>query len=152
MAAERTPFLSDPVHGLVNQAHLKTCEPQHDVEALVHMSKLQQALWIDYLGKPWGTHYNLVLRIDFGEGPPESGHLIQGMFEISNRSSSLGPRQASFLSSMILPPPSLSICSDTTTYKTASILEIYIPPSYRHELSIRLLYGNLPSWQVFCKH
>ena len=75
----KMPFLSGPIENRTSQARARTQEPQGDLEAVVPLAKVQQVLWLDYLRRPWGTHYNLTLRVEFGEQGPTVQQLFQGL-------------------------------------------------------------------------
>lgn len=59
------PFITGPV--AAPDAQLRLSPPQGDVAALVPLSKVQEVLWLDYIRRPWATHYILTLQIDLAE-------------------------------------------------------------------------------------
>ena len=73
------PFLSAPIEIEPAQSHARTHEPQGDLEAVVPLAKVQQILWIDYLKRPCGTHYNLTLKVELGPRCPTNQQLFQGL-------------------------------------------------------------------------
>lgn len=75
----KMPFLSGPIENQTAQARARTQEPQGDLEAVVSLAKVQWVLWLDYLRRPWGTHYNLTLKVEFGEQCPTIQQLFQGL-------------------------------------------------------------------------
>ena len=73
------PFLSAPIESQPAESHVRTHEPQGDLEAIVPLAKVQQILWMDYLKRPCGTHYNLTLRVELGAQCPTTQQLFQGL-------------------------------------------------------------------------
>ena len=72
-------FLSAPIEILPAQGQVRTQEPQGDLEAVIPLAKVQQILWMDYLKRPYGTHYNLTLRVELGAQCPTIQQLFQGV-------------------------------------------------------------------------
>ena len=78
-AVPKMPFLSGPIESQPAQNHAVTQEPKGDLEAIVPLSKVQQVLWMDYMRHPSGTHYNLTLKVEFGQQCPSIQQLFQGL-------------------------------------------------------------------------
>ncbi|XP_044717203.1 AMP-binding enzyme domain-containing protein [Hirsutella rhossiliensis] len=65
MAHSPMPFITGPV--TIPDSQLRLSPPQGDLVAIVPLSKVQEVLWLDYIRRPWATHYALTLRIDLTE-------------------------------------------------------------------------------------
>ena len=78
-AVPKMPFLSGPIESRPASNHTRTQEPQGELEAIVPLAKVQQVLWMDYLRRPSGTHYNLTLRLDLGKQCLTIQQLFQGL-------------------------------------------------------------------------
>ena len=72
-----TFFMSGPDMCKVEIIGFKAHEPEGHLDSIISLSQVQQALWFDYLRRPSGTHYNLILKVDFKDYPPETELLLQ---------------------------------------------------------------------------
>ena len=63
MATAAMPFLTGPVK--VPESPVRLSDPSGDLVAIVPLSKVQEILWLDYIRRPWTTHYSLTLKVDF---------------------------------------------------------------------------------------
>ncbi|RAR05690.1 non-ribosomal peptide synthetase [Stemphylium lycopersici] len=75
MSLEPMPFLSGPVASTAgpHQHH----DPPTDIVSVVPLSKVQQALWLDYLARPHVSHYHLRLEVDVGHLNPSLERILQ---------------------------------------------------------------------------
>ena len=64
MDSSTMPFLTGPVQ--VAESPVRLSAPGGDLVSLVPLSKVQEVLWLDYIRRPWATHYSLTLKVDFG--------------------------------------------------------------------------------------
>ncbi len=63
MALSTMAFLTGPAE--VPDSPVRLSPPSGDLIALVPLSKVQEVLWLDYIRRPWTTHYSLTLKVDF---------------------------------------------------------------------------------------
>lgn len=77
------PFLTGPAITEGREPFLSH-EPVGELAAVVSLSKVQQALWLDYLRRPHASHYHLTLFIDLQELAPTLDRILQGIYRSIN--------------------------------------------------------------------
>ena len=78
MSLEPMPFLSGPVAS--NAGPHEHRDPPSDIVSVIPLSKVQQALWLDYLVRPHVSHYHLRLEIDVSYLNPSLEKILQGEY------------------------------------------------------------------------
>lgn len=72
------PFLSGPAV-TKSEEPVPNVEPAGEFSALIPLSKVQQALWLDYLRRPHASHYHLTLSVDLSEAAPTLDQILKGI-------------------------------------------------------------------------
>ncbi|KAB8255140.1 hypothetical protein BDV32DRAFT_154554 [Aspergillus pseudonomiae] len=70
------PFLTGPAI-TASREHFRSQEPVGDLTAVIALSKVQQALWLDYLRRPHASHYHLTLFLNLEELNPTLDNILQ---------------------------------------------------------------------------
>ncbi|GAB1200511.1 hypothetical protein APSETT444_009884 [Aspergillus pseudonomiae] len=70
------PFLTGPAI-TASREHFRSQEPVGDLTAVIALSKVQQALWLDYLRRPHASHYHLTLFLNLEELNPTLDKILQ---------------------------------------------------------------------------
>jgi hypothetical protein len=78
------PFLTGPAI-TAGREPFPSQEPVGELTAVVSLSKVQQALWLDYLRRPHASHYHLTLFINLEELTPTLDQILQGIYRSINR-------------------------------------------------------------------
>ncbi|KAH6846806.1 non-ribosomal peptide synthetase [Alternaria alternata] len=82
MSLEPMPFLSGPVAS--NAGPHEHRDPPSDIVSVIPLSKVQQALWLDYLVRPHVSHYHLRLEIDVSYLNPSLEKILQVIQTLGN--------------------------------------------------------------------
>ncbi|KAI1590864.1 hypothetical protein A1F97_07603 [Pyrenophora tritici-repentis] len=78
MSLKPMPFLSGRVPSS-SELHGRHDSPS-DIVSVISLPKVQQALWLDYLVRPYACHYYLRLEVDLTSLSPTLERLLEGTF------------------------------------------------------------------------
>lgn len=77
---ESMPFITGPVG--TPETQLRPSPPQGNLTALVPLSKVQEVLWLDYIRRPWTTHYTLTLQVDLTGTPTTLENILNSKLAV----------------------------------------------------------------------